>query len=193
MTPLKMLIGLPLAAFLIAAACLPLMKRVAVRYGILATPYSEILEKRRVPLLGGIAIIAAILLPLALTHSLPLWIGLPTLALLIVGEIDDAVVMRPQNKFAFQLLVVAVVVIAAPRFALTPWRLLNVILAGFFLLSTVNAFNLIDGLDGLAGGVGIVAALAAAGVAGLQGDLQAVTQCLVIAGALAAFLVYNLH
>ena len=85
------------------------------------------------------------------------------MALLTVGVIDDAVVMRPAVKFGFQLdrgrcgrdr--------GSPRLALTPWRLLNVILAGFFLLSTVNAFNLIDGLDGLAGGVGIAAALAAA-------------------------------
>jgi UDP-GlcNAc:undecaprenyl-phosphate/decaprenyl-phosphate GlcNAc-1-phosphate transferase len=101
--------------------------------------------------------------------------------------------MRPLKKFGLQALVVAVVVIAAPRFVLTPWRLLNVILAGFFLLSTVNAFNLIDGLDGLAGGIGIAAAMTAAAVAGLHRDPQAVMQCLAIAGALAGFLLYNLH
>jgi UDP-GlcNAc:undecaprenyl-phosphate GlcNAc-1-phosphate transferase len=186
-------IALPLVAFIIAAAGLPLMKRIAARYAIVASPYSETLESRRVPLLGGVAIIGAILISLLFAKALPLWIGLPTVALLIVGVIDDAVVMRPAVKFGFQLIVVAAVVIAAPRLALTPWRLLNVILAGFFLLSTVNAFNLIDGLDGLAGGVGIAAALAAAGIADLHDDPQAVIQCLVIAGALAGFLVYNLH
>jgi len=191
--PLEILIGLPLAAFIVAALILPLMKRVAVRYAIVATPYSETFETRRVPLLGGVAIIGAILIPLLLIGALPLWIGLPTVALLAVGVVDDVVVMRPLIKFALQLIVVAAVVIAAPRFALTPWRVLNVVLAGFFLLSTVNAFNLIDGLDGLAGGVGIAAALAAASVAGLHEDPQAVLQCLVIAGALAGFLVYNLH
>jgi UDP-GlcNAc:undecaprenyl-phosphate GlcNAc-1-phosphate transferase len=191
--PFETPIEMPLAAFIIAVAGLPLMKRVAARYAIFASPYSETLQTRQVPLLGGVAIIVAILIPLLLVKALPLWIGLPTMALLAVGVIDDAVVMRPVVKLGFQLIVVAAVVIAAPRLALTPWRLLNVILAGFFLLSTVNAFNLIDGLDGLAGGVGIAAALAAAGVAGLHDDPQAVIQCLVIAGALAGFLVYNLH
>lgn len=191
--PLGTLIGLPLVAFVIAVGGLPLMKRVALRYGIVATPYSETLRPRQVPLLGGVAIIAGILLPLLLSGALPLWIGLPTLALLIVGVVDDAVVMRPLGKLVFQLLVVALVVVTAPRFALSPWRLLNLILAGFFLLSTVNAFNLIDGLDGLAGGVGIAAALAAAGVAALHNDPQALLQCLVIAGALGGFLIYNLH
>jgi UDP-GlcNAc:undecaprenyl-phosphate GlcNAc-1-phosphate transferase len=192
-SPVWILLGLPMAAFAIAVAGLPLMKRIAARYTIVAAPYSETLQKRRVPLLGGVAIIGAILIPLALNSALPLWIGLPTLALLTVGVIDDAAAMRPLRKFVLQLIVVGVVVVAAPRLALTPWRLLNVILAGFFLLSTINAFNLIDGLDGLAGGVGIAAGLAAAAVAGLHGDLQAAMQCLVVVGALAGFLVYNLH
>ncbi|MGA2412115.1 MAG: hypothetical protein ABSG46_17255 [Candidatus Binataceae bacterium] len=174
------------------------MKRLATHYGIVPIPYSDtlpsdMLPARRIPLLGGIAIIAAVLLPLVLMGAMPLWIGGPTLALLIVGVIDDAVAMHPRTKFLLQLLIVGAVVFAAPRFALTPWRLLNVLLAGFFLLSTVNAFNLIDGLDGLAGGVGIAAALAAGGVAGIHGDMQSVVQCLVIAGALAGFLVYNFH
>jgi UDP-GlcNAc:undecaprenyl-phosphate/decaprenyl-phosphate GlcNAc-1-phosphate transferase len=187
------LIGLPLAAFLLAVISLPLMKRLATHYGIISAPYSDTLPARRVPLLGGIAIILSILVPLSLAGAMPLWIGAPTLALLIVGVIDDAVAMRPLKKFLLQLLIVIAVVLAAPRFALAPWRLLNLVLAGFFLVSTVNAFNLIDGLDGLAGGVGIAAALAAAGVAGLHDDMYSVVQGLVIAGALAGFLVYNLH
>ena len=187
------IIGLPLGAFLLAVMSLPLMKRLAVRFGIIFTPYSDTLPSRRIPLLGGIAIILSVIVPLALAGAMPLWIGGPTLALLIAGVIDDAVAMRPLKKFLLQLLVVIAVVLAAPRFALAPWRLLNLLLAGFFLVSTVNAFNLIDGLDGLAGGVGIAAALAAAGVAALHGDINSVLQGLVIAGALAGFLIYNLH
>lgn len=187
------LIGLPLAALLLAVISLPLMKRLATHYGIISAPYSDTLPARRIPLLGGIAIILSIVLPLSLAGAMPLWIGGPTLALLIVGVVDDAVAMRPLKKFLLQLLIVTAVVLAAPRFALAPWRLLNLVLAGVFLISTVNAFNLIDGLDGLAGGVGIAAALAAAGVAALHNDMSSVVQGLVIAGALAGFLVYNLH
>jgi UDP-GlcNAc:undecaprenyl-phosphate GlcNAc-1-phosphate transferase len=190
--PLWILFALPLASFGLSVAGLPLMKRLALRHGIAAAPYSEALRQRQVPLLGGIAIMGAIMLPLWLAGALPLWVAAPTLALMIIGVVDDAAAMRPLRKFLLQALVVAIVVTAAPRFVLTPWRLLNVILAGFFLLSTVNAFNLIDGLDGLAGGIGIAAALAAAAVGTVHGDLQAVMQCLAIAGALAGFLLYNL-
>ncbi|MGA2411469.1 MAG: hypothetical protein ABSG46_13910 [Candidatus Binataceae bacterium] len=185
--------ALPLPSFLLVVLILPLIKRLALRYSVVSIPYSETLPARRIPLLGGIAIIAAILGPLALMGRMPLWIGGPVLVLLAVGVIDDAVTMRPLKKFLLQLIIVAAVVIAAPHFALAPWRLLNLVLAGFFLISAVNAFNLIDGLDGLAGGVGIAAALAAAGVAWLHGDIVSVMQGLVIAGALAGFLVYNLH
>lgn len=190
---LWLMLGLPLASFALAAAGLPLMKRVAVHQGIVAAPSGETVARRQVPLLGGVAIIVAIMLPLALTGALPLWFGGPAAALLLVGVIDDAVAMRPLTKFLLQSIIVAIVVLAAPRFVLTPWRLLNVLLAGFFLLSAVNAFNLIDGLDGLAGGIGIAAALAAAAIAFIHRDQQALLQGLAIAGALAGFLVYNLH
>src|SRR5271163_443736 len=172
------LAGPPLAAFLLAVLSLPLIKRLAIRSGIVAAAYSDSSSERRTPLLGGIAIIGAILIPLSVTGAMSWWIAGPVIALMVVGVVDDAIVMRPLKKFLLQLLIVIAVVLAAPRFALAPWRLLNLVLAGFFLLSTVNAFNLIDGLDGLAGGVGIAAALAAAGVAGLHNDPQAVMQCL---------------
>lgn len=187
------LAGAAVAAFLLVVISIPVMKLVADHYGVVSSTHSETSTRLRIPLLGGVAIILAILIPLSMIGAMPIWMGVPTVGLLIIGVIDDGVVLRPLQKFVLQVIVVAIVVIAAPRFALTPWRLLNMMLAGFFLLSTVNAFNLIDGLDGLAGGVGIVAALAAAGVAVVRGDLQAVAQALAIAGALAGFLVYNFH
>jgi UDP-GlcNAc:undecaprenyl-phosphate/decaprenyl-phosphate GlcNAc-1-phosphate transferase len=182
-----------LAAFLLAVASLPLVRSLAAHYGVVSSVYGEASPRGGTPLLGGISIISSILIPLWIVGAMPTWIGGPTIGLLIVGVLDDVVVMRPSQKFSLQLIAVAIVVFAAPQFALTAWRLASVMLAGFFLLSTVNAFNLIDGLDGLAGGIGIAAALAAAGVAALCGDGQAVMQALAIAGALAGFLVYNFH
>ena len=80
---------------------------------------------------------------------MPLWTGLPTAMVLSVGVCDDVVVMRPLQKFVLQLVVIRIVVGAALRFVLTPWRAFYLILAGFPSLN-LNAFNLIDGLDGLA-------------------------------------------
>ena len=76
---------------------------------------------------------------------------------------------------------------------LAPWPLVNAGLTGFFLLSTVNAFNLIDGLDGLAAGVGIIVGRGCGRDLAAARRPVAACQALVVAGALAGFLIYNLH
>jgi UDP-GlcNAc:undecaprenyl-phosphate GlcNAc-1-phosphate transferase len=62
---------------------------------------------------------------------------------------------------------------------------------GWIVLVT-NAFNLIDGLDGLAAGVGIVAALTLVILGQSYDSAVAVIASLALAGALAAFLRFNL-
>jgi UDP-GlcNAc:undecaprenyl-phosphate GlcNAc-1-phosphate transferase len=185
--------ALPLIAFILAALGIPLVKWVARRYGIVSVPYTEARHHEQKPLLGGVAIVFAILVTLAIGHVLPLWMLTATLALLIVGMVDDAWVLRPRWKLLLQIAVVMFVMATAPRLRLAPWPLVNVGLTGFFLLATVNAFNLIDGLDGLASGVGIIVAAAVTAVALMHGDAVAACQALAIGGALAGFLIYNLH
>jgi UDP-GlcNAc:undecaprenyl-phosphate GlcNAc-1-phosphate transferase len=180
-----------LLALTLVLASIPLMKWAGLRYGIVSVPYAATLQERRVSVLGGVSILLAILISLALANALPLWIGGPVFMLFLVGLIDDVMVLRPIMKLALQLIVVVAVLSLAPQFTLTPWRVVNILMAGFFLLSTINAFNLIDGLDGLAGGIGIFAALAIAAIAGQHGDVQALIQSLVIVGALGAFLLFN--
>ncbi|HEY1852288.1 MAG TPA: hypothetical protein VGG60_14795 [Candidatus Binataceae bacterium] len=191
--PLLMTAGLPLASLLLAAVLMPLAKQIARRYGIVSVPYTESRHQRQTPLMGGAAIIAAILITLGVSRMLPLWLMVGTVGLFAIGLIDDAIVLPPLRKFLLQLMVVFLTLVMGPAYRLAPWPLLNAGLAGFFLLSTVNAFNLIDGLDGLAGGVGIIAASSAAAISLLHHDNVAACQALVIAGALAGFLIYNLH
>jgi UDP-GlcNAc:undecaprenyl-phosphate GlcNAc-1-phosphate transferase len=191
--PILTIAGLALMSFVLAAVAVPLAKRIAQRYGIVSVPYTEARHQKQKPLMGGAAIIAAILITLALGRILPLWLMVGTAALFLIGLVDDAIVLAPLPKFLLQIVVVTLVLAIGPGFRLAPWTLLNAGLAGFFLLSTVNAFNLIDGLDGLAAGVGTIAAFSAAAISLLHGDSMAACQALVIAGALAGFLIYNLH
>jgi len=185
--------GLALISFAIAALAMPLVKWFARRYGIVSVPYTESRHQAQKPLMGGAAIIIAILVALAIGRALPQWMLAGTAGLFLVGLVDDAIVLRPLRKFLLQIAVVLFVVMTGPAFRLAPWMLVNAGLAGFFLLSTVNAFNLIDGLDGLAAGVGIIVAAAATAISLLHGDTVAACQALVVGGALAGFLVYNLH
>jgi UDP-GlcNAc:undecaprenyl-phosphate GlcNAc-1-phosphate transferase len=162
---------------------------------IIAVPHRDSRHRQPTPVLGGASIIAAILVTLAVTRALPYWMGLGAAGLFITGLIDDTVVLRPLTKFLMQLAVVMAVVSVAPPFGrvLIPWPPAAAALVIFWLLSTVNAFNLIDGIDGLAAGVGIAGALAVSAIGLLHPDHALVLQGLVIAGALAGFLVFNFH
>jgi len=191
--PILKIAALPLLALVFAALAMPLAKRIACHYGIVSVPYSDSRHKQQKPLMGGAAIIAAILVTLALGRILPLWLIVGAGGLFLIGLVDDAIVLSPLRKFLLQIVVVVFVVVSGPALRLAPWTLVNAALTGFFLISTVNAFNLIDGLDGLAAGVGIIAALSIAGISLLHGDSVGAGQALVIAGALAGFLIYNLH
>lgn len=194
MTKVTMLAGLPLLAFVLAAISMPLMKLLARRYETMALPCAESRHREPTPLLGGAGIIAATLVALALARALPAWILIGTLGLLVVGLIDDAIVLLPRWKFLMQVAAISVMMgFGPPHTGLAPWPLVSEGLAMFWFLSAVNAVNLIDGLDGLAGGIGIIAALASAAAGIVHGDEILTRQGVVIAGALGGFLLYNRH
>ena len=192
------LLWVPSLAFLLTAILIPIVARLATRYGVVATPAASVLESapehRTVPLLGGSAIIVAVLTVLALSRTLSAWMLVGGLGLMVVGMIDDAVVLKPRQKFFYQLLIsAAVVLLYHDAVPLTPWRFTDWMLEMFWLLATTNAYNLVDGLDGLAGGIGVAASVATAAVFLLHGHPMMACQALALGGALLAFMVYNFH
>src|SRR5690349_8026135 len=97
---------LPFISFALVALATPLAKRIATQYAIVSVPYTDSRHQRQTPLLGGVAIIAAILITLALGRILPLWLLIGTAGLLVIGLIDDAIALRPSRKFLLQLVAV---------------------------------------------------------------------------------------
>ena len=178
-------------SFGLAIGGIPLAKRVAMRLGVVAVPGAEFQHQRPTALLGGVAIVGAVLAALAITGNLPMWILLSAGALLVVGLVDDIVALRPRHKLAAQFIVALGVVAANSGFAIVhrPW--VDSAIAVFWLVITTNAFNLIDGLDGLAAGVGAVGATAVAATAVLHGDPALAGWALALVGALGGFLIYN--
>lgn len=185
--------ALTLLSFAISALSLPAIIRLARHYGIVAQCRSDARGRSPRPLLGGISIIAGILAPLAIVGALPPWMLIGSLLLCLIGAFDDARPLEPRSKFLMQTVVVVLAVALGPAFALAPWWIVGFAITVFFLLSTVNAFNLIDGLDGLAGGVGIATAAAVTAIALINGQTALALQGLAIIGALGGFLVFNLH
>lgn len=185
--------GLPLLSFGLSALSLPIVIRLARRYKIVAKGHGDSDDGHQTPLLGGISIVTGILVALASAKALPLWMLIGAVGLCAVGTLDDRRALEPRSKLLMQVMIVVLAVVTGPHFALAPWWFVGPVITAFFLLSTVNAFNLIDGLDGLAAGVGIAASLAITAIALMHDNMPLALQGLAIAGALVGFLVYNLH
>ena len=151
-------------AFGLGVALTPAVRTLTRRLNIVAPPCEESGHPEPTPVLGGVAIVVAVIAALGLVGELPVWTVAGMLTMLAVGALDDAVALTPSRKLLAQIAVVAFFLWAGPRAPeVTRWPLVNLGLAGFFMVAVINAFNLVDGLDGLAAGVGI-AAMSAVGV-----------------------------
>lgn len=193
------------AASAVAAGAVWLLARAAPRVGLLDHPGGRKAHAHSVPLVGGIAILAA-LAATAFLFGIAGSIGwfLAALALVAaVGFWDDVADIRPRAKFAIQVVAAAMMVWGAGVELrsvgdLAGWRpiglwIFAVPLTIFAVVGVVNAVNMVDGLDGLGGSIALVAFAwyaAVAAASGLEAQLEA---ALIFCGAIAGFLAFNLR
>ncbi len=181
-------------AFGLVLASTPAVKALALRFNFVAPPCEESGHTEPTPVLGGVAIVVAVLAALGLVGELPLWMLAGMLTLLAVGALDDAVALTPSRKLFAQLAVVAFFLWAGPAAPeVTRWPLVNLGLAGFWMVAVINAFNLVDGLDGLAAGVGVAAVGAVGVVAWWSRDVELACAALATGAALGGFLLFNFY
>jgi len=186
----------PIAAA-ITLLLMPLVKRAASRLGVVAERIKPELEGAAelpsVPLLGGAAIIAALLVTLALFGHLATWMIVGALGLFFLGLIDDIVTLEPAQKLIAQIVMAGAVVMLYRHPAFTPWPMVDSFIVVLWLLGTTNAYNLVDGLDGLASGTGIVVCAAVAATGWLHHSPALVCWSLALGGGLSGFLMCNFH
>lgn len=159
-----------LAAILSRLACSPLA-RLAERGGIVAAPRRERAGSGRVPLLGGVAVLAglagglagyAVLPHVGLRHpavwALP--IGLAA-GFALIGGLDDRRGLDPSLRLLLELFVASVALrlaCALPGIA-CPFGGLPILAGALVVTAAANAFNLTDNADGLAAGTGALTLL----------------------------------
>jgi UDP-GlcNAc:undecaprenyl-phosphate/decaprenyl-phosphate GlcNAc-1-phosphate transferase len=165
-------------AAVITLVTAPILRRIALRLGIVDRPGPLKTHRSPVPYLGGVAVFLGVVVGPIEAGRLALLI--PYGAALALGVVDDARGLPPRARLGAEVAigVVAAVVVPGPMLVKVATAVLTVVL--------LNAVNLLDGQDGLAAGACLVSAAA---FAILGGDAAMVG--LALAGALAAFLVFN--
>ncbi len=151
-------------SFLLALYGTPIAKRVAHNYNLLDIPDGKLkIQKKPVPYMGGIIVYFAFISPIGLLFPLSrelLGILFGSSILLIVGLFDDLKALNPGTKFLFQIIAAFIVIKSGIHLELTflpDWC--NFLFSFFWILSIINAFNIIDILDGFAVSVAAISLL----------------------------------
>lgn len=193
------------AAFLVVAALIPLLCRLAFTTGFVDMPEGRKRHDNAVPPVGGLAIFPVFMIMLYYSGagSVSPWIYIALTILLVVGVLDDVSSLAAWFKFIIQIGVAFLIVVPGGVRVYDLGDLLGFgplwiswVSIPFTIIATVlviNAINLIDGLDGLAGGLGFIIAIWLAVCCYLAGQPDRLVTVLILAGALLGFLAYNIR
>lgn len=202
-----------LASITAAAAAAPIVIALMWRLKILDAPDGvRKLHGRTVPLAGGLAVLAGILVgslfggyslgadlfevPKSRNFSISLLVA--GLWICVLGILDDKGRLRGRQKFLGQVVAALILVVGGcqvDRLAVMDVRielgLLAIPFTVFWIVGAINAVNLIDGVDGLASSLGAILGGAFAVMAMITNhDLESVIS-VALCGALLGFLPYN--
>ncbi|HEV2893869.1 MAG TPA: hypothetical protein VG411_08960 [Actinomycetota bacterium] len=176
-----------LIALAAAVALTPVAGRLGLAVGLVDRPGGALkIHTRAIPVLGGLAVVSAVLASLALTGGFRPAVAGAIGLLFIAGLLDDRRPLPPWTRILAQLAAAAALLADGVRVQLL--GALGGAAMVVLVLGCTNAVNLIDGQDGLAAGL---VALAALGLAALTVDQGAERLGLALAGALVGFLVWN--
>ena len=197
------LLFIPILTFTATVVLTPVAYRILRKFGFWNAMDGE--HKKRVVRGGGIAVAAAFFLcgylwyyftgvkaPSTLNGLIP-----ALLIILVTGIIDDRVGIRAFPKLLLQLASITLLWICGYRIRILfgvelPW-FFSLALTLFWVVSILNAFNLIDGLDGLCTGNAMIAGVALWIMAYLSNYHPLPIGPLLLIGCCAGFLIFNFH
>jgi len=135
-----------------------LLIKVATVKGWVVVPSQNRWNKRTVAQFGGGPVLLIFWLTAMLSPAgRQYWVLLlSTVALALLGFIDDLKGLGPKPKLLVEVLVAACAVCSGIISPITPSFGVNWILTVLWIVIISNAFNIIDNMDGLAGGVAII-------------------------------------
>jgi len=186
------------------------VRRLTQHWGLVDRPDGKRkLHPRPVSLCGGVAVWLALVLGMLTANrlfagpaglaELSVVVALAAGIVCLFGVADDCWNLSPRAKLLLQTAAILPIVAFGYWFDRLvifgfPVKLgyAGVPLTVLWLLACINALNLLDGMDGLAATVGLITAAMMGVIAHYMGHPHVVVISLVLAGALAGFLVHNL-
>jgi len=198
------LVAFTASLFLTAA-----VRAAARRWGIVDHPDGgRKLHKQPVPLWGGVAVYGATVLGLFAIRfggASQAFVELSTAWMIaagfvcFVGGLDDRYNLPARVKLALQITSVLPIILLGhdvDRIVAFGYPIelgwLGLPLTVLWLVGCINALNLIDGMDGLASIIGLSTAAMLGVIAASEGHPHVAAMAMVLAAALAGFLLYNL-
>ncbi len=189
-----------LVALTFALLATPLVRRVAIRVGVVAVPRARDLHLQPVPLLGGAAIYGGFVIALLIfgdrayvRELVAILIGATLVSLF--GLADDRWGLHARIKLGGQLLAGITLLLGDVQIQLfgQPW--LNWLITLIWVIGITNAINFLDNMDGLSGGVASIAAAFFLLLAAMNEPRQFLVGAMAAAllGACIGFLRYNLN
>jgi UDP-GlcNAc:undecaprenyl-phosphate GlcNAc-1-phosphate transferase len=210
-----------LASLTLAVIFTFLVKRIALKFGIVDRPDTTSTTSRKIhtaatPLLGGVAIfIAYFILLFAFaprflsgnlhwSHLIAFFLG--ALIIVVGGALDDKYNLRPSRQIIFPLLAVLVLILGGVEiekitnpfggyFYLKSLVVVGPMLIAAWLLGMMYTTKLLDGVDGLVSGIaaigGLVIFLFTLTTRYYQPDIA--FAAIILTGAVMGFLIFNWH
>jgi UDP-GlcNAc:undecaprenyl-phosphate/decaprenyl-phosphate GlcNAc-1-phosphate transferase len=180
-------------AFVSAVLLTGTMVKIAPGRGWVAAPRPDRWNSRVVAMFGGLPIILAfasaaiLLLPSTQTVVLLLL----TIAMGMVGLVDDIVGVGPKTKLLAQGSLACIATMVGIVFPLTGYRWIDLLFTLFWITGITNAINLIDNMDGLAAGISIIALAQAILLAGPSLLVSRLALCML--ASIGGFLLFNVN
>lgn len=199
------LIAPALASFFVTVLAIVALRPLAIAIDLIDRPGGRKTHHGEVPIVGGLAMFLGVVLGIGLV-PLPGASGGAFLAaatvLVTIGLLDDRFELSPWARLPAQIAVATVLMFGSSVVVTTlgsPFGDEEITLVGmgsyaftvFIIISAINAFNMLDGMDGLAGATAVIALAGLSYLAWSGGLPTAAAASLVIAGAVSAFLIFN--
>lgn len=192
-------------AMLTSVTVFPQALKFARKHGIVDNPNARKLQRRPVPVFGGVVVYLGILAGMLL-----LWALMPNKILpysiigmtimMLIGAWDDMKDISAILRLAIEILVVTGFILSSGRYIddlhglwgiyeLSPW--VGIPLSVFVGVGAINAVNLIDGVDGYSSSYGILSCVCFGTVFWTVWNPVMVCMTMIVVGALIPFFLHN--